>query len=88
LHELPGSSRTADARLIKADSVTVETCWSIQLPVRVNYQLKFVCSFLRGQVNQGKGTRIMVPLVTKRNEMKALLGDPVRALRGFFALTI
>ncbi|GIP52496.1 succinylglutamate desuccinylase/aspartoacylase family protein [Paenibacillus vini] len=47
LHELPGSSRTAAARLLKARAVTVETCWSLAKADRVRYQIYLVKGFLR-----------------------------------------
>ncbi|HEY2494331.1 MAG TPA: succinylglutamate desuccinylase/aspartoacylase family protein, partial [Paenibacillus sp.] len=47
LHELPGSSRTAIARILGAKSITVETCWSLKRSTRVKYQVDIVCRFLR-----------------------------------------
>ncbi|MBU5354448.1 succinylglutamate desuccinylase/aspartoacylase family protein [Paenibacillus barcinonensis] len=46
-HELPGSARTAAARLLSAKSVTVETCWSLKRAVRIKYQTQIVHHFLR-----------------------------------------
>lgn len=46
-HELPGSARTAASRLLKAKSVTVETCWSLKRAVRIKYQTEIVHHFLR-----------------------------------------
>ncbi|MBJ8192375.1 deacylase, partial [Bacillus cereus] len=40
LHELPGSSRTAAARILGARAVTVETGWSLPKKVRIHYQLE------------------------------------------------
>ncbi|RCX16966.1 hypothetical protein DFP94_11026 [Fontibacillus phaseoli] len=47
LHELPGSSRTAAARVLKSRAVTVETCWSLDKVERVRYQVDVVCGLLR-----------------------------------------
>ncbi|WP_025718297.1 M99 family carboxypeptidase catalytic domain-containing protein [Paenibacillus sp. 1-18] len=47
LHELPGSSRTAAARILGARAVTVETCWSLPKKVRIKYHLEIVQHFLR-----------------------------------------
>lgn len=47
LHELPGSSRTAAARILGARAVTVETGWSLPKNVRIKYQLEIVLHFLR-----------------------------------------
>ncbi|MGG1616756.1 succinylglutamate desuccinylase/aspartoacylase family protein [Paenibacillus sp. NRS-1782] len=47
LHELPGSSRTAAARILGARAVTVETGWSLPKNVRIKYQLEIVRHFLR-----------------------------------------
>lgn len=47
LRELPGSSRTAVARIIGAKAVTVETCWSLEHALRVEYQKDIVFRFLR-----------------------------------------
>ncbi|MGW9527706.1 deacylase [Paenibacillus terrae] len=47
LHELPGSSRTAAARILGARAVTVETGWSLSKNVRIKYQLEIVRHFLR-----------------------------------------
>ncbi|WP_145134237.1 succinylglutamate desuccinylase/aspartoacylase family protein [Paenibacillus sp. Y412MC10] len=47
MHKLKGSSRTAAADRIKAKAVTVETCWSLDMNVRINYQTEVVRSFLR-----------------------------------------
>lgn len=47
LRELPGSSRTAAARILGAKAVTVETCWSLKRSVRIKYQKDIVCHFLR-----------------------------------------
>ncbi|PAD28652.1 succinylglutamate desuccinylase/aspartoacylase family protein [Paenibacillus sp. 7523-1] len=46
-HELPGSARTAAARVLQARSVTVETCWSLKRSVRIKYQTRIVHHFLR-----------------------------------------
>lgn len=46
-HELPGSARTAAARLLQARSVTVETCWSLNRSDRIKYQTEIVDHFLR-----------------------------------------
>ncbi|WP_055107604.1 succinylglutamate desuccinylase/aspartoacylase family protein [Paenibacillus ihumii] len=46
LHELPGSSRTAAARILGARAVTVETGWSLPFSTRVQYQIDIVRSFL------------------------------------------
>lgn len=46
-HELPGSARTAAARLLHSRSVTVETCWSLKRSVRIRYQTEIVHHFLR-----------------------------------------
>ncbi|WP_145410578.1 succinylglutamate desuccinylase/aspartoacylase family protein [Paenibacillus xylanexedens] len=46
-HELPGSARTAGARLLQARTVTVETCWSLKRSVRIKYQREIVHHFLR-----------------------------------------
>ncbi|MEF2965967.1 succinylglutamate desuccinylase/aspartoacylase family protein [Paenibacillus sp. M1] len=46
-HALPGSSRTAAARILKSRAVTVETCWSLKKSERVNYQLEIATRFLR-----------------------------------------
>ncbi|NUU75448.1 succinylglutamate desuccinylase/aspartoacylase family protein [Paenibacillus xylanilyticus] len=45
-HDLPGSARTAAARLLQARSVTVETCWSLKRSVRIKYQTRIVRHFL------------------------------------------
>ncbi|WP_410769043.1 succinylglutamate desuccinylase/aspartoacylase family protein [Fontibacillus sp. BL9] len=47
LHELPGSSRTAVARVLKSRAVTVETCWSLDKAERVRYQVDVVSGLLR-----------------------------------------
>lgn len=47
LHELPGSARTAAARLLRAKAVTVETCWSLSRASRIRYQKKIVRGFLQ-----------------------------------------
>ncbi|WP_149094036.1 succinylglutamate desuccinylase/aspartoacylase family protein [Paenibacillus terrae] len=47
LRELPGSSRTAAARILGARSVTVETGWSLPKNVRINYHMQIVQHFLR-----------------------------------------
>ncbi|TKH41334.1 deacylase [Paenibacillus terrae] len=47
LHELPGSSRTAAARILGARAVTVETGWSLPKNVRIKYQLEIVQHFLK-----------------------------------------
>lgn len=47
IRELPGSSRTAAARMLRARAVTVETCWSLNKAERVNYQTGMVKGFLR-----------------------------------------
>lgn len=47
LHELPGSARTASARLLGARAVTVETCWSLSRASRIRYQKQIVRGFLR-----------------------------------------
>ncbi|WP_258168398.1 succinylglutamate desuccinylase/aspartoacylase family protein [Paenibacillus sp. AR247] len=47
MHKLKGSSRTAAADRLKAKAVTVETCWSLDMNVRINYQTEVVRSFLR-----------------------------------------
>ncbi|KAF6574743.1 succinylglutamate desuccinylase/aspartoacylase family protein [Paenibacillus sp. EKM212P] len=47
LHELPGSSRTAAARILGARAVTVETGWSLPKKVRIHYQLEIVQHFLK-----------------------------------------
>ncbi|MGG4218029.1 succinylglutamate desuccinylase/aspartoacylase family protein [Paenibacillus jamilae] len=56
LHELPGSSRTAAARILRARAVTVETGWSLPQKVRIHYQMKIVQHFLReaGMVKANK----------------------------------
>ncbi|WHX47531.1 succinylglutamate desuccinylase/aspartoacylase family protein [Paenibacillus woosongensis] len=46
LHELPGSSRTAAARILGARTVTVETGWSLPFSTRVQYQIDVVRRFL------------------------------------------
>ncbi|CAI6084344.1 hypothetical protein PAECIP112173_04256 [Paenibacillus sp. JJ-100] len=46
-HELPGSARTAASKVLKAKSVTVETCWSLKRAVRIKYQTEIVHHFLR-----------------------------------------
>lgn len=46
LHELPGSSRTAVARVLKSRAVTVETCWSLDKAERVRYQFDVVSGIL------------------------------------------
>ncbi len=46
LHDLPGSSRTAASRILKARAVTVETCWSLDKADRVRYQVHLVKGFL------------------------------------------
>ncbi|MFD3258650.1 succinylglutamate desuccinylase/aspartoacylase family protein [Paenibacillus lentus] len=45
-HELPGSSRTAAARILGARAVTVETGWSLPFSTRVQYQIDIVRRFL------------------------------------------
>lgn len=47
LHELPGSSRTAAARLIGSKAVTVETCWSLPRATRIRYQKQLVRGILQ-----------------------------------------
>lgn len=47
LHELPGSARTASARLLRARAVTVETCWSLSRASRIRYQKRIVRGFLQ-----------------------------------------
>ncbi|MGR6765030.1 succinylglutamate desuccinylase/aspartoacylase family protein [Paenibacillus sp. T2-29] len=47
LHELPGSSRTAAARILGARAVTVETGWSLPEKERIHYQMKIMQHFLR-----------------------------------------
>ncbi|MFC9709450.1 succinylglutamate desuccinylase/aspartoacylase family protein [Paenibacillus sp. NPDC056933] len=47
LHKLKGSSRTAAAEHIHARSVTVETCWSLKMNTRIEYQTQVVRHFLR-----------------------------------------
>lgn len=47
LRSRPGSSRMAASRLLGAKAVTVETCWSLDHPVRVRYQMDIVRRFLR-----------------------------------------
>lgn len=47
IRELPGSSRTAAARLLRARAVTVETCWSLNKADRVSYQTQMAKGFLR-----------------------------------------
>lgn len=46
LHELPGSSRTAAARILGARAVTVETGWSLPFSTRVQYQIDIARRFL------------------------------------------
>lgn len=46
LHELPGSSRTAAARILGARAITVETGWSLPFQARVQYQVDIVRRFL------------------------------------------
>ncbi|AZK49031.1 succinylglutamate desuccinylase/aspartoacylase family protein [Paenibacillus lentus] len=46
LHELPGSSRTAAARILGARAVTIETGWSLPFSTRVQYQIDIVRRFL------------------------------------------
>ncbi|MEK4510691.1 succinylglutamate desuccinylase/aspartoacylase family protein [Paenibacillus sp. FSL K6-2524] len=46
LREKKGSSRTAVARILKAQAVTVETCWSLNRTLRVNYQYEIITRFL------------------------------------------
>lgn len=47
IRELPGSSRTAAARILRAKAVTVETCWSLERSIRIKYQMDIVCLFLK-----------------------------------------
>nr|WP_145163919.1 succinylglutamate desuccinylase/aspartoacylase family protein [Paenibacillus terrae] len=47
LHKLKGSSRTAAAERIYANAVTVETCWSLKMNTRIEYQMQVVQHFLR-----------------------------------------
>ncbi|WP_150271740.1 M99 family carboxypeptidase catalytic domain-containing protein [Paenibacillus tepidiphilus] len=45
--ERSGTSRMAMQRLLGARAVTVETCWSLDFRLRVDYQLQIVRAFLR-----------------------------------------
>lgn len=47
LHKLKGSSRTAAAESIHAKAVTVETCWSLKMNTRIQYQMQMVQHFIR-----------------------------------------
>jgi predicted deacylase len=47
LRRRPGSSRMTASRLLGARAVTVETCWSLEHALRVNYQVDIMCRFLR-----------------------------------------
>lgn len=47
LRELPGSGRTAAARLLQANAVTVETSWSLPHSIRVKYQKNILRQFLK-----------------------------------------
>lgn len=47
LREKKGSSRTAVARILKAQAVTVETCWSLKQSLRVTYQYDIITRILR-----------------------------------------
>lgn len=42
MRNLPGSGRHAAYHLLKAKAVTVETCWSLPMPTRVNFQLNIL----------------------------------------------
>jgi predicted deacylase len=46
LYSLPGSGRTAAQRLLKSKSITVETCWSLPISSRVQFQSKILHSLL------------------------------------------
>ncbi|PUA35763.1 deacylase [Paenibacillus elgii] len=46
LRNLSGSGRHAAHHLLKAKAVTVETCWSLPMSDRVNYQMKILKSIL------------------------------------------
>ncbi|WP_010492536.1 succinylglutamate desuccinylase/aspartoacylase domain-containing protein [Paenibacillus elgii] len=46
LRNLPGSGRHSAHHLLKAKAVTVETCWSLPMSNRVNFQLKILESIL------------------------------------------
>lgn len=47
LHKLKGSSRTAAEERIHSKAVTVETCWSLKMNTRIEYQTQVVQHFLR-----------------------------------------
>ncbi|WP_088830448.1 succinylglutamate desuccinylase/aspartoacylase domain-containing protein [Paenibacillus tyrfis] len=46
LRNLSGSGRQAAYHLVKAKAVTVETCWSLPMSTRVNFQMKILESIL------------------------------------------
>ncbi|WP_438496976.1 succinylglutamate desuccinylase/aspartoacylase family protein [Paenibacillus sp. IHBB 3054] len=45
--ERNGTSRKAVQEILGTKAVTVETCWSLDFSLRVQYQLDIVCHFLR-----------------------------------------
>lgn len=47
LRERPGSSRAAVTRILGARAFTIETCWSLNLGLRIHYQIDIVRQFLR-----------------------------------------
>ncbi|MBP1967116.1 succinylglutamate desuccinylase/aspartoacylase domain-containing protein [Paenibacillus aceris] len=60
LRNLSGSGRNSAFHLLKANAITVETCWSLPISKRVNFQLKILESILTEAKLIKRGTLVLL----------------------------
>lgn len=61
VRNLSGSGRDSAFHLLKANAVTVETCWSLSISARVNFQLKILERLLTKAKLIKRGSSILLP---------------------------